>query len=176
MLDLGGASTQIVFEPTFALLSAVLSPGEHVYDLTFAGKDYVLYQHSHLGFGLMQGRRAVHNLIAFNYLWAHSTSSSTPLHWDSLSPATRIPNPCLYLNTTKLVTLDPPSREKVQVTMVGTGRGFDACRRVVETVLRKDEQCLVEPCAFGGVYQPSLREVFGGDVYAYVPPLPSFGD
>ena len=35
VMDLGGASTQIVFEPSFPENSK-LSPGDHVYDLSFA--------------------------------------------------------------------------------------------------------------------------------------------
>ncbi|KAK0446889.1 nucleoside phosphatase family-domain-containing protein [Armillaria borealis] len=45
VLDLGGASTQIVFEPR--------------------GKSHVLYQHSYLGYGLMRARRHVHQLVEF---------------------------------------------------------------------------------------------------------------
>lgn len=203
-MDLGGASTQIVFEPTFPISSLTpshdspahsgnshdtiddlskslsLLPGEHVYDLTFAGKSYVLYQYSHLGYGLMQARRGVNNLVAFNWLWressrGHSVSHKSsggkpgPLEWDDLTIDTRVPNPCMYKGATKIVSLDPPGREAKRVTMVGTGMGFEACRRVVEVMLAKDTECLEEPCAFAGVYQPRLREVFlAGKVWACV--------
>jgi guanosine-diphosphatase len=57
----------------------------------------------------------------------------------------------------------------VNVTIVGTGAGFESCRRIVDVVMAKDALCEVEPCAFGGVYQPSLMETFGhGSIYAYV--------
>ncbi|OJT09094.1 hypothetical protein TRAPUB_4 [Trametes pubescens] len=42
MLDLGGASTQIVLEP-MAKLDAALEEGEHKYDLSFCGKTRMLY-------------------------------------------------------------------------------------------------------------------------------------
>ncbi|KAI8905440.1 nucleoside phosphatase GDA1/CD39 [Gorgonomyces haynaldii] len=51
VLDLGGGSTQIVFEPT-----SELKDGKHVYELDFNGFKYRLYQHSYDGYGLMQGR------------------------------------------------------------------------------------------------------------------------
>ena len=148
-----------------------------MYDLTFAGKSYVLYQYSHLGYGLMQARRGVNNLVAFNWLWressrGHSVSHKNggkagPLEWDDLTIDTRVPNPCMYKGATKIVSLDPPGREAKRVTMVGTGMGFEACRRVVEVMLAKDTECLEEPCAFAGVYQPRLREVFlAGKVWA----------
>ncbi|KAF9439642.1 nucleoside phosphatase GDA1/CD39, partial [Macrolepiota fuliginosa MF-IS2] len=47
VLDLGGASTQIVFEPVFTS-DARLEEGEHKYDLVFGGKKHILYQHSYL--------------------------------------------------------------------------------------------------------------------------------
>jgi guanosine-diphosphatase len=54
VLDLGGGSTQIVFEP-----QTVMSPGKHSYDLEFNGFKYSLYQHSYDGYGLMQGRTKI---------------------------------------------------------------------------------------------------------------------
>jgi guanosine-diphosphatase len=42
----------------------------------------------------------------------------------------------------------------------------------VDVVMAKDALCEVGPCAFGGVYQPSLMETFGaGSIYACVPSL-----
>ncbi|KAM0790060.1 hypothetical protein ACM66B_005388 [Microbotryomycetes sp. NB124-2] len=167
VMDLGGASTQIVFEPTFDTKSpAKLAPGDHVYDLDFAGKDHVLYQHSHLGYGLMQARRAVHNLIAFSHVWS-SAPKGKPIVWNDLTESDRIHNPCMFKGQTKVVKLDPPGREEVQVTMVGTGAGFEACRRVVDVMIAKDAACEEPPCAFAGVYQPALGEVFAaGKVWA----------
>ncbi len=65
VLDLGGASTQIVFEPRWEQSEGRLEEGEHKYDLTFSGKSHVLYQHSYLGYGLMRARRHVHQLVEF---------------------------------------------------------------------------------------------------------------
>jgi guanosine-diphosphatase len=69
-----------------------------------------------------------------------------------------------------MVELDPPGRSKQNVTMVGTGRGsFEGCRRLVDVVIEKDALCEVEPCAFGGVWQPSMGETFStGVIYAWV--------
>ncbi|GAA6017068.1 hypothetical protein JCM10207_001475 [Rhodosporidiobolus poonsookiae] len=167
IMDLGGASTQIVFEPIFDPVSkSQLAPGDHVYDLDFAGAPHVLYQHSHLGYGLMQARRAVHNLVAYSYVW-QSVPKGAPVEWDSLTTKDQIHNPCMFKGETKTVTLDPPGRSKVDVTMVGTGAGFEACRRVVEVMIAKDAACESPPCAFAGVYQPRMAEVFAaGKVWA----------
>ncbi|GAA5876106.1 hypothetical protein JCM8547_002638 [Rhodosporidiobolus lusitaniae] len=167
VMDLGGASTQIVFEPIFDPVSHdSLGKGDHVYDLSFAGAPHILYQHSHLGYGLMQARRAVHNLVAFSYVW-QSAPKGKEVEWDSLTVKDRIHNPCMFKGETKEVDLDPPGRNPVKVTMVGTGAGFEACRRVVEVMIAKDAACEKPPCAFAGVYQPKMAEVFAaGKVWA----------
>lgn len=166
VMDLGGASTQIVFEPAFATDDVKLSPGDHVYQLDMPSGSHELYQHSHLGYGLMQARRSVNNLIAFTYTW-QVAPRGVVLEWDDLTPAIEIPHPCMTKGGKKVVELDPPGRKAVSVTFVGTGAGFDACRRVVDVVMAKDALCEVEPCAFGGVYQPKMMETFGsGPIYA----------
>ncbi|GAA6002550.1 guanosine diphosphatase [Rhodotorula paludigena] len=167
VMDLGGASTQIVFEPIYDPGSSDhLAPGDHIYELQFAGADHVLYQHSHLGYGLMQARRAVHNLVAYSYVW-QSAPKGTPVEWDELTTKDKIPNPCMFKGETKVVTLDPPGRSEVEVTMVGTGSGFEACRRIMEVMINKDAACDKPPCAFAGVYQPKMSEVFSaGKVWA----------
>lgn len=156
VMDLGGASTQIVFEPTFPEDSPhQLAEGDHKYSLDFGGRDYTLYQHSYLGYGLMRARRSVHNLVAFT--WSFLSDAS----WDDLDEETgRIPNPCLCKGMSRQVTLDPSGRKAVNVTMVGAESGFEACNRVVELVMAKDAICEVKPCSFNGVYQPSLLDTF----------------
>ncbi|WVR05350.1 hypothetical protein IAU60_002364 [Kwoniella sp. DSM 27419] len=156
VMDLGGASTQIVFEPTFAADSnQQLVEGEHKYSLTFGGKDFTLYQHSYLGYGLMRARRSVHNLIAFTWSFGRGD-----VEWESLSEITEVPNPCLSKGTSRRVELDPPGKQAVNVTMHGANGGFEACNRVVELVMAKDAICEVKPCSFNGVYQPSLLDTF----------------
>lgn len=167
VMDLGGASTQIVFEPLFPKQQRIY-PGDHVYDLSLPSGNHTLYQHSHLGYGLMQFRRSVHNLIAFTYVWQAAPQGRT-VEWDKLTPQHEIPHPCMAKGGKKVVELDPPGRKGVSVTFVGTGAGYDACKRVVDVVMAKDALCEVEPCAFGGVYQPSLMDTFAtGPIYAYV--------
>ncbi|WWC89807.1 uncharacterized protein L201_004733 [Kwoniella dendrophila CBS 6074] len=157
VMDLGGASTQIVFEPKFPVDSKqALIEGEHKYQLTFGGKDFTLYQHSYLGYGLMRARRSVHNLIAFTW----SFSQPGQIHWDELDEGTQVPNPCLTKGSSRRVELDPPGRQPVNVTMHGANGGFEACNRVVELVMAKDAICEVKPCSFNGVYQPSLLDTF----------------
>jgi guanosine-diphosphatase len=162
VMDLGGASTQIVFEPKFESKKEDLHDGDHKYVLTFGGKTHTLYQHSHLNYGLMRARRRIHNLVAFSWSFVQPTDI-----WDSLSEEQQVPNPCLSHGMTRRVELDPPGRTAVNVTMHGGNGGYEACNRIVELALAKDAICEVQPCSFGGTYQPALIDTFKeGDFFA----------
>ncbi|KAJ7602407.1 nucleoside phosphatase GDA1/CD39 [Mycena polygramma] len=148
VLDLGGASTQIVFAPAGG---APLHEGEHKYELDFGGKTRVLYQHSYLGYGLMRARASVHRVVDF----------MATLHEAPPSAANTVSNPCLARGTQRTVELVADAGMKKNVTMDGADvGGYAACRRIVDLVLAKDAVCAVRPCAFGGVYQPALSEAF----------------
>jgi guanosine-diphosphatase len=121
VLDLGGASTQIVFEPVFdsARPDAALHEGEHKYELKFGGKEHVLYQHSYLGYGLMRARRSVHHLVDFM-----ASIRTTP-------PAEEIGNPCLARGTRRVVEVGGSPTTSKNVTMVGANVGsFETCEFV----------------------------------------------
>lgn len=64
VIDMGGASTQIVFVPDAGsdVLSAA-SVKQHRYDIALAtGATFKLYQHSHLGYGLKESFKAIEKL------------------------------------------------------------------------------------------------------------------
>lgn len=136
VLDLGGASTQIVFEPTFIDADGdgkdddALEEGEHKYELKFGGKTHVLYQHSYLGYGLMRARKSVHRLVDFVAGFQHVKNGSDG----------RVANPCLAKGTQRIVEVeDDRSPRKENVTMVGADVGsYDGCNRVMELVMAKD--------------------------------------
>ena len=137
VLDLGGASTQIVFEPAFpqlqdAAAAVALQEGEHRYELSFGGTERVLYQHSYLGYGLMRARKRVHRLV--NFLASFQTNDT----------GAEVANPCLARGTRRVVEVqvetsgsDSAARN---VTMVGADHisGFEACNHVVQLVMAKN--------------------------------------
>lgn len=151
-LDLGGASTQIVFKPVIDSTKpeSTLEEGEHKYDLTFGGKTHVLYQHSYLGYGLMRARKSVHRVVEFMSSFQSPSADGT------------IANPCLAKGTRREVEIEGEKPEESRnVTMVGADVGsYEACNRVVQLVMAKDAICEVKPCSFSGVYQPSLLDTF----------------
>ena len=65
--DMGGGSTQIVFEPLIrngnSSVPASVSP-EYQSNLVISGQKHNLYQHSYLNYGLMEARRQVREAIA----------------------------------------------------------------------------------------------------------------
>ncbi|KAG0159595.1 hypothetical protein PDIDSM_7117 [Penicillium digitatum] len=171
IFDLGGGSTQIVFQPTFEQSKAGgmpehLAAGDHKYDLKFGGRQFELYQHSHLGYGLMSAREAMNTVVVEAML----AQSPKDLSWVEQP----ISNPCIGPGMQKDVTLkfpaDHPLGPKVTVTMVGPKDKSMApqCRAIAEKILNKGGDCKLAPCSFNGVHQPSLAKTFSReDVYIF---------
>ncbi len=187
VLDLGGGSTQIVFEPAFKVPEHLLD-GEHKYLLTFGGRRFTLYQHSHLGYGLMAAREAIHKAVV-EALYAEHGGDKTPADTHRAGwLAQDVPNPCLAPGMHRKVEVKLGAGhalgESVTVNMTGPtvndgGSNTDSknggsggtpaqCRGLAEKILRKDAACALAPCSFGGVHQPSLEQTFAHeDVYAF---------
>ncbi|KAI3620395.1 hypothetical protein CBS9595_002362 [Malassezia furfur] len=170
VLDLGGGSTQIVFEPRMPDPKQGMHPGEHVYELRdFENSTFTLYQNSYLGYGLKQARQSVNSLTAFMHLLAHSDTlqidrkaGGGPMPWEALTvDNAKIPSPCYAAGTTKVATvMHPGSTSTKELTFSGTQGGFEACQRLIEVIMDKDAECRLAPCSFAGVYQPSLSKAF----------------
>ena len=167
IFDLGGGSTQIVFEPTFKApkggMPEKLQEGDHKYELKFGGREFELYQHSHLGYGLMAAREAIHKVVVQA---KKKASAEIDPSWHTKP----IQNPCLAAGTSRdvKVKLEEGSSE-ISVTMVGPTDGSPAqCRAFAEHILEKDAPCALAPCSFKGVHQPSLAKTFAQeDVYIF---------
>ena len=171
IFDLGGGSTQIVFEPSLKSSGAdgilqTLADGNHTYELKFGGREFTLYQHSHLGYGLMAARSAIHRSIV------EAKHSANPSDHSWLSKP--LVNPCVGpgMSLDVNVTLDDghPLGPKVSVQMVGpkdVSSGAQ-CRGLTDKILRKHAECELRPCSFNGVHQPSLEKTFAReDIYIF---------
>ena len=169
VFDLGGGSTQIVFEPTFkgahGGMPEKLAEGDHKYKLSFGGRDFELYQHSHLGYGLMSARKSIHRQLVTD-IHEQNPADTT---WIS-QPIT---NPCIAPGMARAVDVelpeDHPLGAKISVNMTGPSTPAPAqCRRLAEKILVKDAECKLAPCSFNGVHQPSLEKTFAReDVYTF---------
>ncbi|KAL3480388.1 nucleoside phosphatase GDA1/CD39 [Aspergillus californicus] len=176
IFDLGGGSTQIVFQPTFEKSASGgmpehLAEGDHKYDLQFGGRHFELYQHSHLGYGLMAARDTVHQSIVEAKLAANPDDRA----WLKQP----IVNPCIGPGMERDVELKytgdkatHPLAPAVTVKMVGPREGAPntaaQCRGLTEKILNKEAACGLAPCSFNGIHQPSLEKTFSKeDVYIF---------
>ncbi|OJJ35276.1 hypothetical protein ASPWEDRAFT_51392 [Aspergillus wentii DTO 134E9] len=171
VFDLGGGSTQIVFQPTFEKSPAggmpqKLAEGDHKYALQFGGRYFELYQHSHLGYGLMAAREAIHKAV----VEARLALTPKDLSWVKQP----ISNPCIGPGMERDVTLTFDEThalgKEVTVKMAGPKESTAPaqCRGLAEKILKKDADCKLAPCSFNGVHQPSLAKTFAReDVYIF---------
>ncbi|CCH60884.1 hypothetical protein TBLA_0D03850 [Henningerozyma blattae CBS 6284] len=164
VFDLGGGSTQIVFEPTFKGNEKLID-GEHKYELEFGGESYDLYQFSHLGYGLMQGRNKVNALLVENAIKEGKivegdVENKHTLVSPCLPPGTSVSNEKVKLTSGKEYHIN----FKGPVTAAGP-----QCRFLADKVLNKDAKCSQKPCSFNGVHQPSLVKTFKetNDLYVF---------
>lgn len=152
VFDLGGGSTQIVFEPSFPPNEKMIE-GEHKYSLAYGGQDYELYQFSHLGYGLMEGRNKVNALLVETAL---KEKKLTKTGGEELF------SPCLPPNAVvkdQKVVLEDKSEYTVTFKGPVTAAGAQ-CRNLADKALKKDAACKNIPCSFNGVHQPSLVRAF----------------
>lgn len=168
VLDLGGGSTQIVFEPTFDGVSHggmpnKLAEGDHKYKLEFGGRKFELYQNSHLGYGLMAARESILAHLATDMHEQHPTDKS----WMSKP----VVNPCYAAGMSKSDAIKLPKGhplgDEITLNMTGPSVGSPAqCRALAERILVKNKECPLKPCSFNGVHQPSFAKTFQKeDVY-----------
>ncbi|TVY34985.1 putative guanosine-diphosphatase [Lachnellula occidentalis] len=164
VFDLGGGSTQVVFEPTFAL-PAKMEEGDHRYELKFGGREFELYQHSHLGYGLMSARESIHRALIEDIHTSNPSDSS----WLSKN----VVNPCIAPGMVRPVEVKLADGHllgpKVSVNMTGPSSASPAqCRKLAEKILYKEAECKVAPCSFNGIHQPSLAKTFSReDIYTF---------
>ena len=165
VFDLGGGSTQIVFEPTFHSPSGgmpeKLQEGDHKYVFKNGGQTHELYQHSHLGFGLMAARESIHAMVA----QAVHDKNPSDKAWNEAP----ISNPCIIPHMSREVKVKLEDGTTYETKMVGPNEASPAqCRGLAERLLQKEAACTLAPCSFNGVHQPSLSKTFAReDVYIF---------
>ncbi|KZP01034.1 hypothetical protein CALVIDRAFT_532649 [Calocera viscosa TUFC12733] len=152
-LDMGGASTQIAFEPGEDYRKNPLVPLMDVQLRLLDGEElhHQVFVTTWLGYGTNQAReRYIGNIIS---------------HWDEMyhldqhTSADVVPDPCLPRDLTLYeapVILGPASdHSKTAHTLKGTG-SFPKCLRLVEPLLNKDAPCPDTHCLFNGVSVPPI--------------------
>lgn len=137
VLEMGGGSTQIVFAIDKIQVKEEAQLKDSYYHLHFQGKDIYLYQHSHLGFGLMEARKVIKR--AFLDRMAPNSDSNL---WFSCFPKDH---------------QETLTKGDANITLIGTTPSWDACLSQVMPIFKKQAQCIHPPCSFNGVHQPPLK-------------------
>lgn len=169
IFDLGGGSTQIVFEPTFPAfngeITEQLAAGDHRYELAFGGQNFALYQHSHLGLGLMEARKSIHREVLMGHVKSANLDPSEISK--QIGP---VLNPCINAGMFREVEIKlEKDSAPVKVNMTGPRKPAVAqCRFLAEAILHKEAKCETMPCSFNGIYQPALERTFAReDIYVF---------
>ena len=132
VLEMGGGSSQLVFDQNEKTAQEVLG---FINELQFFGRKFQLYQHSYLGYGLMEARKRVK--IAFEIKNKNNPDQHFPCFPNGYSE--KLPDTGFKL--------------------VGNSQGWDACSALIREVLfDKEAECPTKPCAFNGVFQPKIPE------------------
>ncbi|XP_068105979.1 ectonucleoside triphosphate diphosphohydrolase 8-like [Hyperolius riggenbachi] len=145
-MDLGGASTQMTFQPSVVIEDKTTEMLFRLY-----GYDYTLYTNSYLCYGQDQAmKRILARLI--------ETNKGNFVH------------PCYPSGYTATITLSsvynspcvstPPSGVGPNVTVEGTGNPYE-CQVVTSSIF--NFTCSQTTCAFNGTYQPPVH----GEFYAF---------
>lgn len=155
VFDLGGGSTQLVFEPTFKG-GLKMQEGDHKYGMQFGGRKFELYQHSYLGYGLNEARAKI-NQAVFDSQVQRTGVTRTVYRHPCLPPSTQVVDSVHSDGTPLTITFEGPS---VYSPM--------QCRAFAEKILEKEKACALPPCAFNGVHQPMFHDSFPEDSDLYI--------
>lgn len=143
-LDMGGASTQIAFEPnaTEALKHADDLKLLRLRNIDGSSQEHKVFVTSWLEFGVHEARRRFVTALK---------DATGPEHVHEL------PDPCLPagLQTTLDGKALSPTEPEPGTYLLGTGK-FDECLRQTYTLLDKDAPCPNPPCLLHGVHVPAI--------------------
>lgn len=152
-LDMGGASTQIAFEPAEEDVKGNESALVDVRLRLLGGTEikHKVFVTTWLGYGTNQGRER-YVAEAIKTAEGMQTLDGTDLH--------TIPDPCLPKDLALTETL-PSQRgssahHATSRTLVGTG-SFTQCLRKTAPLLNKDAPCSDAPCLFNGIHVPRIN-------------------
>ncbi|KAJ3416236.1 Golgi apyrase [Chytridiales sp. JEL 0842] len=173
-LDMGGASTQIAFEPPKEQKDLGRPEDLTLVKLrTVFGKDlnFGVFSTTFLGFGMNEARRSAST--SGSELMTETPESSTSsnssntqdktiefensIQENQISNSTDIVDPCLLqgasLPEPKLKPISPTDAPNTHTLLKGTG-SFNKCINQLRPLLNKTAYCELDPCLFNGVHAP----------------------
>lgn len=156
VMDLGGASTQIVFAvPSNGSIEHGQHP-EYYYRLKLHGHTYELYQHSYLGYGLIEARKRIK--IEHVKRMLAGSHDGRPLSFPCFPSSYREE---IHLDGEQ-IALGPDEggpKKSSHHTLVGDAgiTGWDACLATIAPLFDSTEPCSLPPCSFRGTHQPPIN-------------------
>ena len=151
-LDMGGASTQIAFEPSLAERNNPENSLIEVRLRLLGGEEIIhkVFVTTWLGYGSNQARE---RYVAQAVNAFESNRTANPDSSDTIL------DPCLpkdlKLVGQPLQSPSAPQHSKQPHTLVGTG-SFEQCLEKTSPLLNKDAPCSAPPCLFNGVHVPPI--------------------
>ncbi|KAI8576095.1 hypothetical protein K450DRAFT_258434 [Umbelopsis ramanniana AG] len=148
-LDMGGASTQIAFEPEHHQKEEHMDDLEKITLHTLDGRriEYDVFVTTFLGYGSNEARRRyLEERVRKAYDESGPKSDLLDEHH-----TLHLDDPCLPID----LNLTDSSSTSVALTLHGTG-SFSKCLEATLPLLNKDVECPTEPCLFNGVHTPHI--------------------
>jgi len=142
-LDMGGASTQIAFEPQ---IGTHVSSKRNLHEVRLR---------------LMNGNEISHNVFVTTWL-GYGTNQARERYVNSLTKSHRsrsktpISDPCLPHSLQREETPHHSEGNKESYSFIGTG-SFKQCLSSTYDLLNKTVSCLEPPCLFNGVHVPHIE-------------------
>jgi Golgi nucleoside diphosphatase len=130
-MDLGGASTQVIYVPRSDPIS------NHVDYIEPTGVHHNMYGVSHLGFGINMLLRRFYAAMV-DAVPAEEAAGETP---------------CFNTGYTAEIT----GTAGRKVTLTGTGK-FVECRALALSILNPKAECFYDQCSVNGVYRPPIHD------------------
>ena len=145
-MDLGGGSTQLVFAVDPSIGVECDKHPEYYHKLPVEVGTLFVYQHSFLGYGLMEARKRIKE---------HFIVSAGPIAIAAAEAHIKVSGQAVHVFPCFL-----PGHEYA----LGNGHvlkgdeeaSWSACLRIVEQIFDKQIQCKLPPCSFNGIHQPPL--------------------
>lgn len=159
VLDLGGASTQIVYVPE----SANLAHSSYFSNIRIYGVDYKPYSYSFLCWGQNEIALLYQTYLIYKGDFNMKTSSSCypTSYTKNIDSYDIFKSPCangILTNNTLEFTKETSKIKKDSTYMFeGFESSFENCREEVSHLFSKSE-CKYESCSFNGVYMPSVSK------------------
>ncbi|XP_029467436.1 ectonucleoside triphosphate diphosphohydrolase 8 isoform X2 [Rhinatrema bivittatum] len=150
-MDLGGASTQITFQPSVSIEDKNTEMFFRLY-----GNDYTIYTHSYLCYGQDQAlKMLLANLIEESKLSSSISYSCYPKGYqENISLASIYNSPCVSAPTSYNLTQN--------ITLNGIGNPAE-CKNAISKLFNFSACGSNKTCTFNGVYQPPVH----GQFYAF---------